>query len=80
MSRKAHHKKGRKGRSKGDEMVMSAIADVQLEMKTDLGLKEVYIPNSRSEARCTIFASQNFTTCPKLILFLQPGKGTLKKQ
>ncbi|KAJ0405439.1 hypothetical protein P43SY_005058 [Pythium insidiosum] len=38
-------------------------------------LREIFIPNSKAEAKCNIFVSPNYASCPKLCVFLQPGDG-----
>lgn len=61
--------------STADRALQSVVNQVQTKMKSDLFLKEMHIPNSRAEAKCTIFVSANYASCSKLVVFLQPGKG-----
>lgn len=58
-----------------EELMQTLIAQIQLKLKNELNLREIFIPNSKAEAKCNIFVSSNYATCPKLCVFLQPGAG-----
>ncbi|TYZ61032.1 hypothetical protein PybrP1_012121 [[Pythium] brassicae (nom. inval.)] len=58
-----------------EELMQTLVAQIQLKLKNELGLREIFIPNSKAEARCNIFVSANYATCPKLCVFMQPGAG-----
>nr|CCA23228.1 RAC family serine/threonineprotein kinase putative [Albugo laibachii Nc14] len=58
-----------------EELVQSLIAQIQLKLKSELLLREIFIPNSRAEAKANIFVSHNYATCAKLCIVLQAGPG-----
>lgn len=58
-----------------EELVQTLVAQIQLKLKNELSLREIFIPNSKAEARCNVFVSPNYASCPKLCVFLQPGTG-----
>jgi serine/threonine protein kinase len=58
-----------------EELMQSLITQIQLKLKNELQLREIFIPNSKAEAKCNIFVSPNYASCPKLCVFLQPGQG-----
>lgn len=58
-----------------EESYKNTIVTIQSQMKTEVDLREVFIPNRRAEAKCNIFVSKNYASCSKLVLFLQPGRG-----
>uniref|UniRef100_K3WZQ7 C2 domain-containing protein n=1 Tax=Globisporangium ultimum (strain ATCC 200006 / CBS 805.95 / DAOM BR144) TaxID=431595 RepID=K3WZQ7_GLOUD len=58
-----------------EELMQTLVAQIQLKLKNELQLREIFIPNSKAEARCNIFVSANYATCPKLCVFMQPGQG-----
>lgn len=60
-----------------EELMHQLIGQIQSKLKNELNLREIFIPNSKAEARCNIFVSSNYATCNKLCVFLQPGPGTL---
>ncbi|GLE05498.1 hypothetical protein PINS_up014521 [Pythium insidiosum] len=55
--------------------MQTLITQIQLKLKNELQLREIFIPNSKAEAKCNIFVSPNYASCPKLCVFLQPGEG-----
>lgn len=59
-----------------EELMQSLITQIQLKLKNELSLREIFIPNSKAEARCNVFVSSNYASCSKLCIFLQPGQGT----
>lgn len=60
-----------------EELMHQLIGQIQSKLKNELNLREIFIPNSKAEARCNIFVSSNYATCNKLCIFLQPGPGML---
>lgn len=60
-----------------EELMQTLVAQIQLKLKNELNLREIFIPNSKAEARCNIFVSSNYATCPKLCVFMQPGPGII---
>ncbi|CAH0480501.1 unnamed protein product [Peronospora belbahrii] len=58
-----------------EELIQTLVAQIHTKLKSELNLREVFIPNSKAEARCSIFVSHNYAACPKLCIFMQPGKG-----
>lgn len=55
--------------------MQTLVAQIHAKLKSELNLREIYIPNSKAEARCSIFVSHNYAACPKLCVFMQPGEG-----
>lgn len=60
-----------------EELMQTLVTQIQLKLKNELALREIFIPNPKAEARCNIFVSDNYATCPKLCVFLQSGTGAL---
>ncbi|KAE9316601.1 hypothetical protein PF001_g7261 [Phytophthora fragariae] len=58
-----------------EELMQTLVAQIHAKLKSELNLREIFIPNSKAEARCNIFVSHNYAACPKLCVFLQPGEG-----
>lgn len=58
-----------------EELMQSLITQIQLKLKNELSLREIFIPNSKAEAKCNIFVTPNYASCPKLCVFMQPGQG-----
>ncbi|KAL7685001.1 putative C2 domain, GPCR kinase, FYVE zinc finger, protein kinase-like domain superfamily [Plasmopara halstedii] len=58
-----------------EELMQTLIAQIHTKLKNELNLREIFIPNSKAEARCNIFVSSNYAACSKLCVFLQPGDG-----
>nr|CCA14465.1 RAC family serine/threonineprotein kinase putative [Albugo laibachii Nc14] len=56
-----------------EELIHCVIAQIQCKLKNDLLLREIFIPNSKAEAKCNIFVSYNYATCSKLCIFMQVG-------
>ncbi|TMW65952.1 hypothetical protein Poli38472_003717 [Pythium oligandrum] len=58
-----------------EELMQTLITQIQLKLKNELHLREIFIPNSKADAKCNIFVSPNYASCPKLCVFMQPGQG-----
>ncbi|KAG2929068.1 hypothetical protein PC129_g11612 [Phytophthora cactorum] len=58
-----------------EELMQTLVAQIHAKLKNELNLREIFIPNSKAEARCSIFVSHNYAACPKLCIFMQPGEG-----
>ncbi|RLN37667.1 hypothetical protein BBJ28_00001920 [Nothophytophthora sp. Chile5] len=58
-----------------EELMQTLVAQIHSKLKSELNLREIFIPNSKAEARCSIFVSHNYASCPKLCIFMQPGTG-----
>ncbi|TDH73145.1 hypothetical protein CCR75_007072 [Bremia lactucae] len=58
-----------------EELMQTLVAQIHAKLKNELNLREIYIPNSKAEARCSIFVSHNYAACSKLCIFMQPGEG-----
>ncbi|CAI5709637.1 unnamed protein product [Hyaloperonospora brassicae] len=58
-----------------EELMQTLVAQIHAKLKSELNLREVFIPNAKAEARCSIFVSHNYTACSKLCVFMQPGEG-----
>lgn len=58
-----------------EELMQTLVAQIHAKLKNELNLREIFIPNSKAEARCNIFVSSTYATCPKLCVFMQPGEG-----
>lgn len=58
-----------------EELMQTLVAQIHAKLKSELNLRELYLPNSKAEARCSIFVSHNYAACPKLCVFMQPGEG-----
>lgn len=56
-----------------EELLHCVIAQIQCKLKNDLLLREIFIPNSKAEAKCNIFVSHNYATCSKICIFVQVG-------
>merc|ERR1719223_45742 len=44
-------------------------------MKQHLRFIEMPVPNAESQARCSIFLSSSWNTCPRLLVIIVGGKG-----
>lgn len=64
-----------RGDEDAEDLVQSLIVQIQLKLKNELQLREIWIPNSKAEAKCNFFVSANYASCTKLCVFLQPGSG-----
>ena len=58
-----------------EELMQTLVAQIHAKLKSELNLREVFIPNAKAEARCSIFVSHNYMACSKLCVFMQPGEG-----
>jgi hypothetical protein len=63
---------------KGDKAayIRKLAFDTQDKIKSQVGLREEWIPNRRVNARCNIFVSPGFQRASRVLVFLQPGKCT----
>jgi hypothetical protein len=51
-----------------EELMQTLVAQIHAKLKSELNLREIFIPNSKAEARCSVFVSHNYAACPKLRL------------
>ncbi|KAH9108886.1 hypothetical protein LEN26_007461 [Aphanomyces euteiches] len=48
---------------------------IQARMNQEMHMHEVFIPNSKAEARCSVFLSDDWNVNPRLCVFMQSTKG-----
>ncbi|CCI48196.1 unnamed protein product [Albugo candida] len=58
-----------------EEMTNAIVKYVQDSMRHELGFQELYIPSQDAPTRVNIFASHNYRTCSKLLVFVAVSRG-----